>query len=89
MTYKVTAPLITATTENGVALNLYFGDVVPSGLSKESMDHLSELGFIESDEAEGAPQQRQAAGKTGTKPSAPVKPGENGGNPADDADSSK
>ena len=44
--YTVTAPLVTARTENGRIVYLYFGDLVPSGLSQESIDHLRELGFV-------------------------------------------
>jgi hypothetical protein len=44
--YTVTAPLVTARTENGRIVYLYFGDVVPSGLAQDSVDHLRDLGFI-------------------------------------------
>jgi len=42
----VTAPLVTARTENGRIVYLYFGDIVPSGLAQESVDHLRGLGFV-------------------------------------------
>lgn len=48
--YTVTAPLVTARTENGRIVYLYFGDVVPSGLSQESIDHLRGLGFVKAGE---------------------------------------
>jgi hypothetical protein len=46
MALKVTAPMITARTENDRIVYLYHGDVVPDGLSKESLEHLKGLGFI-------------------------------------------
>jgi len=46
MAYKVTAPLVTARTENDRIVYLYRGDVVPAGLAKNSLDHLKSLGFI-------------------------------------------
>jgi hypothetical protein len=49
MTLKVTVPLVTARTENDRIVYLYFGDVVPSGLSKDSLKHLEGLGFIAED----------------------------------------
>lgn len=46
MGYTVTAPMVTARTDNDRIVYLYFGDVVPSGLSQWSVDHLRGLGFI-------------------------------------------
>lgn len=43
---KVTAPMVTAQTENGRIVYLYHGDVVPDGLSKEAVEHLKGLGFV-------------------------------------------
>jgi hypothetical protein len=51
MSLKVTAAMVTAQTENGRIVYLYFGDVVPSGISKASLEHLKSLGFIVDDEA--------------------------------------
>ena len=42
----VTAALVTARTENDRIVYLYHGDIVPEGLSKESLEHLKDLGFI-------------------------------------------
>lgn len=44
--FTVTAPMVTARTDNDRIVYLYFGDVVPSGLSQGSIDHLRSLGFI-------------------------------------------
>lgn len=44
--FVVTAPMVTARTDNDRIVYLYFGDVVPSGLSQGSIDHLRSLGFI-------------------------------------------
>jgi hypothetical protein len=51
MTIKVTAPMITALTENDRVVYLYRGDVVPEGLAKDSLEHLKSLGFITESEA--------------------------------------
>lgn len=47
---KVTAPLVQVQIGKQV-LHLFHGDVVPDGVSKEQLDHLSELGYVASDEA--------------------------------------
>lgn len=46
MTFKVTTSMVTARTENDRIVYLYHGDIVPEGLSKKSVDHLKDLGFI-------------------------------------------
>lgn len=46
MSVKVTAPLVVATTENGRVMHLYRGDIVPSDVTKESLDNLKSLGFV-------------------------------------------
>lgn len=42
----VTAPMVTAKTSNDRIVTLYWGDLVPEGLAKESIEHLKELGFV-------------------------------------------
>ena len=43
---KVVAPIVTARMENSRLVYLYRGDVVPEGLTAESLKHLSDLGFV-------------------------------------------
>jgi len=42
----VVAPIVTARMENSRLTYLYRGDVVPDGLTADSLKHLSDLGFI-------------------------------------------
>lgn len=51
MSLKFTAALGTAHTSQGRIISLYFGDLVPKEISKESLDHLKSLGFVADDEA--------------------------------------
>lgn len=52
---KVTAALVTAVVENGRVVYLYKGDVVPDGVTKESLDNLKSLGFVAEDEGDEKP----------------------------------
>jgi hypothetical protein len=51
MSLRFTAALGTAFTSQGRIISLYFGDLVPEGISKESLAHLKSLGFVADDEA--------------------------------------
>jgi hypothetical protein len=51
MSLKFTAALGTAFTSQGRIISLYFGDLVPENISKESLAHLQSLGFVADDEA--------------------------------------
>ena len=44
--YKVTAPLVQAALESGLPMQFREGDVLPEGISKESLDHLLDLGYV-------------------------------------------
>lgn len=44
-TYTVTAPLVAVTVGSQV-LQYSNGDILPNGISKDTIDHLSGLGFI-------------------------------------------
>lgn len=44
--FTVVAPLVGIVTENGTALQLFAGDIVPEGTKQESIDHLLDLGYI-------------------------------------------
>lgn len=46
---RVTAPLVTARTTTGRVVYLYKGDVVPEGITVDSLSHLRDLGFIDGD----------------------------------------
>ena len=54
---KVTAPMALARTQSDTVVYLYEGDIVPDGLTKESLEHLSSLGFITADD-DSAPDSR-------------------------------
>ena len=43
---KVAAPLVVVTTKSGTVRNAYFGDVLGDDVTKESVDHLRDLGFV-------------------------------------------
>lgn len=45
-TTHVTAPLVLAHTDKGTVIYLYAGDVVPDEVSKESLAHLRDLGYV-------------------------------------------
>jgi hypothetical protein len=47
----VSAPLVTVRTKAGADRQLYRGDVVGDDVTKESVDHLRDLGFV-SDESD-------------------------------------
>jgi hypothetical protein len=47
---KVTAVMVTAKTENDRIVYLYRGDVVPEGVSADSLEHLKSLGFVTEDD---------------------------------------
>lgn len=42
----VKAPLVAVSTESGAVRHLYHGDVVGDDVTKESVDHLRDLGFV-------------------------------------------
>ena len=42
----VSAPLVAVSTKGGAVRHLYRGDVVGDDVTKESLDHLKDLGFI-------------------------------------------
>lgn len=42
---RVTAPLVQVRVGSQV-LHLFNGDIVPDGIAKEQLDHLSELGYV-------------------------------------------
>ncbi len=46
---RVTAPLIAVSTKGGTVRHLYFGDLIGDDVTKESVDHLRNLGFVSSD----------------------------------------
>lgn len=48
--FKVSAVMVTARTENDRIVYLYRGDVVPEGLASDSFEHLKSLGFITGDD---------------------------------------
>lgn len=43
---RVTAPLVQASVGNR-ADQFYYGDVLPDGVSEESLEHLRSLGYVE------------------------------------------
>ena len=47
---RVSAGMITAKTENHRIVYLYRGDVVPEGVSADSLEHLKSLGFVTEDD---------------------------------------
>lgn len=49
--HKVVAPLVAVKDENGNTRHLSAGDIVPDGTAQESIDWLSDLGFIEDADA--------------------------------------
>lgn len=46
---RVTAPLVVVRTEGGADRQMYFGDVLGDDVTKESVDHLRDLGFIDAE----------------------------------------
>lgn len=42
----VTAPLVSVLTENRSVLHLRKGDILPSGVTADSVKHLKSLGFV-------------------------------------------
>jgi hypothetical protein len=48
---RVTAPLVAAITEDGTTIHLFQGDVVPDGISQESVDHLVSLEYVSDKDA--------------------------------------
>lgn len=52
---KVSAVMVTAKTENDRIVYLYRGDVVPEGVSEDSVKHLKELGFVTEDDVDSIP----------------------------------
>lgn len=46
---KVVAPLVSVKDEKGNVKQLSRGDIIPEGTSQESIDHLRDLGFVESE----------------------------------------
>lgn len=49
--YRVTAPLVQAYLDSGTPMQFREGDVLPDGISKESLEHLEDLGYINKGEA--------------------------------------
>lgn len=43
---RVSAPLVEVVTEDGKVMHLRQGDIVPSSVSKKSLEHLSSIGFV-------------------------------------------
>ena len=43
---RVSAPLVEVITEDGKVMHLRHGDIVPSSVSKKSLEHLSSIGFV-------------------------------------------
>lgn len=43
---QVSAALVSATTDDGKVVHLYRGDIVPSSVSKKSLEHLRSIGFV-------------------------------------------
>jgi hypothetical protein len=52
---RVSAVMVTAKTENDRIVYLYRGDVVPEGISSDSLEHLKSLGFVTSDDVDSVP----------------------------------
>lgn len=48
MTFRVTAPLVSAVSRNGRVFHLFLGDVVPADITEKSLENLKSLGFVES-----------------------------------------
>ncbi len=45
----VTAPLVTVSTTGGTVRQMHYGDVIGDDVTKESVDHLRNLGFVSSE----------------------------------------
>lgn len=51
---RVSATMVVARFENDRVQHLYKGDVVPEGITQESLDNLKSLGFVTEDEVDPA-----------------------------------
>lgn len=60
---RVTAPLVTARTTTGRVVYLYKGDVVPEGITAESLSHLRDLGFIDGGDTAEPPRSGRGSGR--------------------------
>lgn len=54
-TLRVSTVMVTAKTENDRIVYLYRGDVVPEGVSADSLDHLKSLGFVTDEDVDSVP----------------------------------
>jgi hypothetical protein len=44
--FRVVAPLVQASLDSGTPMQFREGDILPDGISKESLEHLQSLGYV-------------------------------------------